>query len=373
MNTSDRVKSLWWAGVHAVQGRGSVQACVLNNNIAKPDMIIAVGKAAEDMTLGAMDVFGTAIPTLIATKYDHTTGDWGKLPNVTIQEAAHPVPDQSSLKAGRLVLERLQNAPAGGHVLCLLSGGASAIAEHLNADVDLPALIALNETALAEGLSIGQINERRRSMSALKGGRALEKFMGGAVTVIGISDVEGDAFSVIGSGLFDARLCNNAQSFLAGSNAVARGAAVAQAHASGLNVVVDDETLYRDVTDAAHMISEQLLNGPKGVYIWGGEPTVVLPKNPGKGGRNQALALEVAQRIKGQDGITCLVAGTDGTDGPTTAAGGIITGHTVSDFKSAQDALDRADSFTYLQDQKALFTTGPTGTNVMDLVVAIKD
>ena len=105
---------------------------------------------------------------------------------------------------------------------------------------------------------------------------------------------------------------------------------------------------------------------------FGGEPIVTLPEHPGRGGRNQSLALALSAHIAGRDNISVLVAGTDGTDGPTSAAGGLIDGTTWSET-TASDALRRADAGTYLEQCGALFTTGPTHTNVMDLLIAIVD
>jgi len=109
----------------------------------------------------------------------------------------------------------------------------------------------------------------------------------------------------------------------------------------------------------------------EGVYIWGGEPTITLPARPGNGGRNQSLGLALAKEIAGTDKITILVAGTDGSDGPTQAAGAIVDGSTFRHADEAQRALDAANAGDYLEEVGALFVTGPTGTNVMDLVIAI--
>jgi len=117
-------------------------------------------------------------------------------------------------------------------------------------------------------------------------------------------------------------------------------------------------------------VGKRIRDMGKGVLILGGEPTVVLPPNPGRGGRNQALALALAGEIAGIDGLTVLVAGTDGSDGPTQAAGGVVDGATWG--PGAAEALERADSGTFLERRGGLVTTGPTGTNVMDLLVAIR-
>ena len=199
--------------------------------------------------------------------------------------------------------------------------------------------------------------------------RLLAGFPGARVTTLAISDVQGDALGVVGSGIgdapadpgftFDARIV--------ASNAIARAAVVA---GSRQPVRTNLETLYEDITTLAPKLGKALRAAQPGLHLWGGEPTVVLPENPGQGGRNQSLALMLAREIAGETGLQILVAGTDGTDGPTDAAGAIVDGTTWD--ASGQDALDRADAGPWLAAKGALLTTGPTGTNVMDLVIALK-
>ncbi len=157
------------------------------------------------------------------------------------------------------------------------------------------------------------------------------------------------------------------------SNQIARQRAAQTAQSLGYEVKHNDESLYDDVFKLAPEIGEKLRQADKGVYIWGGEPTVILPENPGRGGRNQALALAISEHLKGRDDITLLVAGTDGSDGPTNAAGGLVDGNTYSDKEAAQNALTAADAGTYLEQHDSLFATGPTNTNVMDLAIAVVD
>jgi len=182
--------------------------------------------------------------------------------------------------------------------------------------------------------------------------------------------------ATIGSGIalnrWPATAQRDYQESIVASNKHARDAIKTWAQEKGLTVRVDQETLYEDFEILAKKLAKSLLEGESGVYIWGGEPTVLLPKSPGVGGRNQSLALALAIHLQGTQGIRVLVAGTDGTDGPTEAAGGIIDGNVVDDSSLALDALQRADAGTFLQARNALFVTGPTGTNVMDLVIAIK-
>lgn len=354
---------IWKAGVEAVRGEASVAAAL--PDLARPTQIIAVGKAACDMARPAMAAFPST-PTLIVTKHGHSA----LLPGpATIIEAGHPIPDAASLQGGKALIDAVAASGPDDHLLVLVSGGASAVAECLPADMTLEAWIAETEGLMAAGADIHAINTRRREVSQIKGGKLLSHFKGKAVTTLAISDVEGDALNVIGSGIGAAP---NEPSFdftarIVASNAIARMAAET---ATDGPILTNSETLYDDVNPLAQRIATHVLNAPNGLHIFGGEPTVVLPDAPGRGGRNQALALLIAKHIAGQPNIEVLVAGTDGTDGPTPDAGALVTGETWND--SAQTALDKADAGTFLATKNALITTGPTGTNVMDLLLARK-
>lgn len=363
------VEDIWWHGVRAVQGRAAVAQALRDEQVSRPDQIIAVGKAAAAMVEGVQEVFGSDIPALVATKYGHG----GDLPeSCHVIEAAHPVPDQNTLVAGHEVFHRVQEMGAGTHLLMLVSGGASALAELPEAGITLDALKAENARMLAAGMDIHAMNARRKDLSQIKGGKLLAAFQGELVTTLAISDVEGDSLSVIGSGIGNAPESYDFSfdPYIVASNHIARAAAAERASALGFNVMSDAETLYGDVHDLARAFGETLRHAPPGVHIFGGEPTVVLPPDPGQGGRNQALALLLARELSGLLDITVLVAGTDGTDGPTEAAGGIIGGATWRE--DGAGALKRADSGRFLKAHDALFETGPTGTNVMDLMVVLK-
>jgi hydroxypyruvate reductase len=229
-------------------------------------------------------------------------------------------------------------------------------------------LSAKTESLLASGADIHAMNAERKRISRVKGGKLLAEFKGQTVTTLAISDVEGDALSVIGSGIGDApetpRFTFDAR--IVASNAIAREAIKDTA---GEPLIVNAETLYDDVDRLAVEIGAALREGPNGLYVWGGEPTVVLPEKPGKGGRNMALALAVSREVQGLP-VDVLVAGTDGTDGPTDAAGAGVSGTTWA--PSAADALARADAYSWCEAQGILFKSGPTGTNVMDLCIARK-
>jgi glycerate 2-kinase len=367
--------ALFNAAVDAVAGYNATYRAVLAFEDFKPDQIIAVGKAASGMCAGALAALTTPCNALLVTKYDHTDKAMQEAEQVSVIEAAHPVPDHNSLRAGKAMLATVQALPKDSRLLLLVSGGASALSEALPEDVSLEQWQQLTNTMLAAGFNIGQINTRRKETSLIKDGKLLEHFQGLEVRVLAISDVEGDSISVIGSGTGDTKRCHaKSRIDLIGTNEVARLAAEQHATSLGLSVKANQEIMYQDVVALADDLYQRLDNAESGVYIFGGEPTVQLPENPGCGGRNQALALELAVRFSGRDNITVLVAGTDGSDGPTDAAGGLIDGSTVSDSQSKQaatEALLAANSGHYLREHESLFITGPTNTNVMDLVIAI--
>jgi len=364
---------LFNAGVACVAGFNATYQALTAHALDAPSprLIIAIGKAASGMCEGALAATGNICPALVVTKYQHSTETLNNNSQVRVIEAAHPVPDSNSLMAGRLLLEQVASMPDDSHLLLLVSGGASSLAEHLPGDISLNQWQNLTQQMLNDGFNIGQINTRRKQTSLIKDGKLLQAFNGKSVQVLAISDVEGDDISTIGSGIGDIKhTSSQADLQLIATNKVAREAVAAKASELALKVQSNLENMYQDINVIAPLISNTLKKATPGIYIWGGEPTVNLPKNPGSGGRNQSLALLIAQQIQGLDNIDVLVAGTDGTDGPTDAAGGIVNGLSVQDANIAKDYLDRADAGTYLRQIDSIFITGPTHTNVMDLVIA---
>lgn len=363
------VIKIWQAAIDAVYGRQSVLNALVADSDFEPDLVIAVGKAASGMCQGALECFPRC-DALVVTKYDHTDPALLANERVQVKESAHPIPDQRSLDAGRALLDRMRAMPADSRVLLLVSGGASALAEALPEDMTLADLQTVTDEMIAGGKTIAQINGWRKQASLIKDGKLVEVFNGTEIRVYAISDVEGDSISTIGSGIGD---CHRAKvaalSTVIASNQIAREHAARKAAELGLTVRQNEETLYGDVFELAIAIGKGLRNAEPGVYIWGGEPTVILPQNPGRGGRNQSLALAVSEQLVGKNNISLLVAGTDGTDGPTIAAGGLVDSNTWSD--AARLALQNADAGGYLEQHDSLFVTGPTNTNVMDLAIAI--
>ena len=368
---NEAINHIWNAAIAAVSGYQAVANALGADNDFHPDLVLAVGKAAAGMCRGALDNLPSC-DALVVTKYDHADADILARERVTVVEAAHPIPDQRSLEAGQALLERMRSMPVDSRVLLLVSGGASALAEGLPEGMSLADLQAIADEMIAGGKTIAQINARRKQTSLIKDGKLVEAFRGAEIRVYAISDVEGDGIDTIGSGLGDCHRARTvASSRIIASNQIARDQAAQKAVELGLTVRLNEESLYGDVFELAPVIGRQLQRAEPGVYIWGGEPTVILPDDPGRGGRNQSLALALAEYIAGRQDINLLVAGTDGTDGPTIAAGGLVDGRTWSDPGAARLALQKADAGSYLEQHNSLFVTGPTNTNVMDLVIAI--
>lgn len=367
---------------------------------------VAIGKAAAAMLAGARSVLARRLErALLITKHGHAAGPWPA--DWEIIEAGHPLPDAASLRAGERLLAWLTGAPADVEWLFLLSGGASSLVEVLPEAMTLDELQRVNAWLLASGWPIGRMNAVRRRLSRIKGGRLLDHLGGRPVRALLISDVPGDDPAVIGSGLLaasedatpidDRGLPDWLQARLAAADrAAARAssqrpavtstvvasldqaldAAAARAAALGYPVHRATARLDGDAAAAGRQIAARLQAGVPGIYLWGGETTMQLPERPGQGGRCQQLALAAAERLTGDSTIALLAAGSDGSDGPGDAAGACVDGTTVQRGRDCgfdvRDALARADAGPFLEATGDLIDTGPTGTNVTDLVIGVK-
>jgi hydroxypyruvate reductase len=346
----------------------------------------AVGKAACAMVLGAHDALGDSLErAILITKDDHVAPQAHAIRGVEVIESAHPMPDQRSLAAGERLLQWVDEIPADVELLFLISGGASSLVESLVPGATFAQLTALNAKGLASGMDIVQLNAQRGQLSQIKGGRLAARvsarLAGRRATAYFISDVPGHDPAVIGSGLMGPSAGSNGaddgidRTVIASiDHAVER--VRAEALARGLTANKDSRAFDGAVERLAVRFSHELHMSLSQVCVWGGESTVTLPKNPGRGGRNQHLALAAARIIAGHENLLLLVAGTDGTDGVTSDAGALVDGETCSRVALAeldvQEALDKADSGTALQASGDLINTGPTGTNVGDIVIGLK-
>ncbi|MGH8150530.1 MAG: glycerate kinase type-2 family protein [Steroidobacteraceae bacterium] len=368
-----------------------------------PVWAVAIGKAASRMALGAHDALGAALErTLIITKDGHADAEAIALPGVEIRECGHPVPDRRSLDAGARLLEFLDEMPAAAWPVFLVSGGASSLVEVLAPGVSLAALRALNEAGLAGGSPIDELNAQRRRLSRIKGGQLASLVKGRRALALLMSDVPHNDPAVIGSGLLgpappgaepldssaaggsrpagiprgsrSGAAADDVERIVVASLDDALGAV--RARVAGLPALVETERFCGAVSRLAVRFAHEIALGPAELRAWGGESTLELPREPGCGGRNQHLALAAARLIAGRDDLLLLAAGTDGTDGPTADAGALVDGGTCGRVAAAgldvDDCLRRADSSTALAAAGDLVHTGPTGTNVGDLVIGVK-
>lgn len=398
--------AIYRAALAAVEGRAATRRHLEAQPPPGPVHLLAVGKAATAMALGAHDALGDRIVRgLVISKHGHGDPALARIAGIRYLESDHPVPGAHSLAAGQALVDYLDATPDDARFLCLGSGGASSLVELLPAGCDLDWLQRLTDWLLAGGYDIGTMNRVRKAFSRIKGGRLRHWLRGRPALNLLISDVPGDDPAVVGSGLLvpdraaplplpaelpawaRAHLREGAddapgagddgvETVLVARNADACAAARAAAIDLGYAVAATAGVLDGDAEAAARSLVAELAGGEPGLRIWGGETTVRLPPDPGRGGRNQQLALAAAIALAGRDDLLLLAAGTDGTDGPGEDAGALVDGGTQARGElhdgPAADALRRADAGTFLAAAGDLLQTGPTGTNVMDLALGLR-
>jgi len=395
---------IYASALRAVAGDELVRKQLLTEPIGARCCVVAIGKAAEAMAVGAQQALGPQLQRgLLITKHGYMSRPFDA--RWTCIEAGHPLPDDDSLKAGALLLEFLHNTPADCHLLFLISGGTSSLAEVLPEGVSADTLHRTNQWLLASGLDIASMNRVRKRLSAIKAGRLASHLHDHAVTQLLLSDVPGNDPHVIGSGLLvphlqadvdtdylslpawledalqqspplaDSVHFSHITTHLLATNRTLRLAAQHEAEQRGLPVVSYDFDFQGDAALLGHEFARAMLDGRPALHIWGGEATVKLPSHPGRGGRCQHLALSAAMHLAGSGGAL-LAAGSDGSDGPGEDAGALVDGGTVERGElegiKATRALSEADSGTFLEASGDLIQTGPTGSNVMDLVLGLK-
>jgi glycerate 2-kinase len=341
--------------------------------------VCALGKAAAAMAAGAHEAAAGAIAgTLIITRDAESCAAVAGLPGTEVILGGHPLPDERSLAAGERLLAWLAALPRDAQPLFLVSGGASSLIEVLAPGVTLAQLRELNRAALEEGVAIGEFNARRMALSAIKGGRLAQRLDGRPGRALFVSDVPGDDPAVIGSGILgparEGPDCIERTVVASIDEAVAAVATDAAAH--GLTVHAPRRRFADSALRVAARCAHELSLQHAQLCVWGGESTVVLPPNPGRGGRNQHLALAAARLIAGHPELLLLAAGTDGSDGVTEDAGALVDADTCARVTlaglDADECLKRADAARALAASGDLVHTGPTGTNVGDLVIGLK-
>ena len=426
----ETIEQLIQAALAAVDPHGAIQNHVQLDgdnlvigkhvvNLTNKDIrCAAVGKGSVPMARSIYELLGDRISQgLVVTKYDHL-GD-AKFPaNWDVMESAHPVPDDRSLDAGDRIWQLINRCTEQTLVLACISGGASAlvVAPHnwsalnelltnpptpeisqdtqqlihkailsksidLNTvdpdqNISLAALQAIGIALLGGGLSIDKINAVRSRIDRLKGGGLVEKVGEGKVIGLILSDVIGDPISSIASGLTNHPHADN---ILVGNNLQACEAVAEMAVQLGYNPEIVTTELDGEAQTRGVEIAREIINRPaRTILIYGGETTVNLPENcTGKGGRNQELGLAAAIELaKHNVPAWVITLATDGTDGPTDAAGVTVNERTIERSLElgldAQSALDRHDAYPFFQQLKDLHLIGATGTNVADISIAIR-
>ncbi len=366
-------------------------------------VVLAVGKAAMRMAQAAKERVSGDVDLLVITNYENAHPvDYAK-----VYSAGHPVPDQAGARAAQYVITKLQALGADDHILALISGGGSALMPAPAQGITLADKATVSRLLLGCGAAIDEMNMVRQQLSRLKGGGLLRMAAPAPVRALILSDVVGDDLRIIasgptvgpvGTGAQAAEMLKSygvwgdlpasvkthltqatpdlpplpkAQNKLIGSNPIS----VAAMKSAAPKAQVFASPLIGDVSQAAEIV----MKSPKGITLFGGETTVRLT-GTGLGGRNQELALRVALLAEQQQGWqgdwVFLSGGTDGRDGPCDAAGGLVDNTTLTRMRgagiSSEGLLANNDSYHALQSCNDLLITGPTGTNVADLQVLIR-
>ena len=374
-------------------------------------IVASIGKAAWRMAKAAGDILGPGISGAVVTKYDHSMGD---IQGLEIFEAGHPVLDENTLKGTKALLEHVKNLGPDDTVLFLVSGGGSALFELPAEGVTLEDMKDITSQLLSCGADIVEINTIRKHLSSVKGGRFAQLCAPAHVFMVVLSDVLGDRLDSIASGpawpdestseqalaivkKYDLKVkpalleilaketpkkLDNVTAVITGSVTALCEAACNIAKSKGYNPLVLTTTMTCEAREAGAFvasIAREILTSGRPVkapcaVIAGGE-TVVHLTGHGMGGRNQEFALAAASGIAGLEGVVISSLGSDGTDGPTDAAGGIVDGKTEEILKSKginiSEVLKNNDAYNALKAADALLMTGPTGTNVNDVAIAL--
>jgi glycerate-2-kinase len=378
--------------------------------------IAGAGKAAARMAAGCEAILGAACVSGLVIVAE---GCEVPLRSVRVRIAGHPVPDQRSAAAAAELGVAL--ASSVDPVICLISGGASSLLVQPRPPVSLAEKIEVTRLLLASGADISEVNCTRKHLSAVKGGGLLRTARSRPILTLMLSDVIGDHPSVIGSGpttpdastFADARavlekyalldrvapavrdlldrgvagaveetvkpgdpVAADTASAVIGNNRLALAAAAAEAERLGYAPLLEQAPLAGDTTAAARQWLRRVgdrIDGRRTCALAGGETTVVV-RGRGRGGRNQEFALALVEPLAGRP-VSLLSAGTDGIDGPTDAAGAFVSGLTLERARAAglapSQALAANDSYSFFDRLGDLLRVGPTGTNVMDLKIAV--
>ena len=389
--------------------------------------VVGGGKACAPMAKAMEDILGDKIDDgLIVVKYNHGL----PLKKIETIEASHPIPDKNGVRGTSNILRLLSKTGEKDLIICLISGGGSALLVQPHKEITLQDIQTTSAELLACGAAIDEINTVRKHLSSIKGGQIAKAAYPSTLITLILSDVVGDPMDIIASGptvpdestFEDAyaiiqkysleekmpnsacgflkrgkmgkieetpeagnEIFDNTQNIIVGSNRIALEAAEKRAREMGYNTIILSSLVEGESRDAAKFLAaiakEVSRTGtpiPKPACIIAGGETTVTIRGKGKGGRNQEFALSAAMEIEGCEGVVILSAGTDGTDGPTDATGAIVDFNTCKDARvkfsrNPEEFLNNNDSYNFFKKTGEHIVTGPTMTNVMDIMISLID
>ncbi|MCL2480378.1 MAG: glycerate kinase [Spirochaetaceae bacterium] len=398
--------------IQANMPQQAVRNALKNHKFTGNIYLAAIGKAAWSMAHSAWEELGDRIKHgIIVTKYGHS---FGNIPGMEIIEAGHPLSDENTIAGAKKAVEMAKGLKEGDELLFLISGGGSALFEDPLPGLTLADIVDINKQLLACGADVVELNMIRKRLSSVKAGRFAQICAPAKVFTVVLSDVLGDRLDSIASGpaapdLFTVddvkeivkkyklnikntvkwyleketpKSLDNVESIITGSVRILCTSAADVAAELGYTPHLLCSEMNCEAREAGRLIASiaRQINGGAHMFkrpcavILGGE-TVVTLKGKGKGGRNQELVLAAAEGIAGIDNLLILSVGSDGTDGPTDAAGGIVDGSTAQRLKEKgikiRDVMENNDSYNALAALDLLIKTGPTGTNVNDVAVIL--
>jgi len=395
-----------------VKPQEAVKKALQGKDFTGQVVLVAIGKAAYAMAEAAEEVLREKLSKgIVITKYDHATGPLG---NLEIYEAGHPVADEASVLATQRALELTEGLGEEDQVVFLVSGGGSALFELPEEGLVLEDIMTITEDLLKSGADITEMNTVRKHLSKVKGGKFAKHVGNTPIFSIVLSDVIGDPLDVIASGPAYRDLSTseeairvlerysipvedhvkevllketpkdlqNCETVIAGSVSALCMAAAEAAEKRGYRPYLLSSTVEGEAREVGRFfgaMAREIREGNSSfetpcALIAGGETTVSI-RGKGKGGRNQELALACGEEIHGLKDLLFFSLGSDGTDGPTDAAGGLVDGETKGKLQQGRMPLtcylDENDSYHALKEVGGLLVTGPTGTNVNDLMVLL--
>jgi glycerate 2-kinase len=437
MDSRKKAIEIFLAGVESVKPDNLINRYVsINNNILKIEeisfdlsvlkniYIVGAGKASAAMAQAVESILGARITAgHIITKYEHSV----PLNFIEITEAGHPVPDENGIKGTKKILSLVKGAGKDDLVICLISGGGSALLADVPEGCTLEDLKTVSSVLLKSGANITEMNCIRKHLSAVKGGLLAMAASPASVVSLILSDVIGDPLDVIASGptapdpttfadaisiirkykieneipqqiyrvlqegfenkrqetLKDSdEMLLRTRNLIVGTNLLSLKTAKEMAESLGYQTRIITNKLDGDVKDVVKFIFDKIAGAKKEksdgkiCLLFAGEPTIKLTGN-GSGGRNQHLALLAGRILNDMPGITFLSGGTDGTDGPTDATGAVVDSLTfqcaVELNLEPEEYIANCDSYNFFKQVGGLIITGPTQTNVMDLMVVLID